>query len=269
MKSVTISGTGLAVSRLVFGTASLIKAGSARNRIAVLEEAVAQSFTHFDTAPYYGFGLGERDLAPVLRAHPAITFTTKVGIYSPGGENQPALAVLLRKVAGKAIKAIVRPEIDFALDRARTTMEASLRRTGRDCIDLYLMHEPEVGLVRLDEWRRWLEDCVTAGKIRHYGAALTAERLEDFLTLGDNPGQVLQVSDSIADHEADVLARAGRPMQLTFGYISAALRAANPPPVAQVIARALARNNQGAVLVSTTKLHRVAQLADMARAAGA
>ena len=90
MHTATLPGTDLTVSRFVFGTSSLFNVRGRANRMALLEEAIAQGFTHFDTAPYYGFGHAERDLAPVLRRHPDVGVTTKVGLCSPGGGAQPA-----------------------------------------------------------------------------------------------------------------------------------------------------------------------------------
>jgi len=82
MQKITLPGTGLALSKFIFGTASLFNAGGAARRRALLEAATEGGFSHFDTAPYYGFGMVERDLAPDLRAYPELTVTTKVGILA-------------------------------------------------------------------------------------------------------------------------------------------------------------------------------------------
>src|SRR5262249_43639115 len=97
----TLPGTELRLSRFAFGTASLHHLTSARSRRMLLEAAVAHGFTHFDTAPIYGFGSSERDLAPVLAAAPGLTVATKVGLYPPGGGEQTRAGVLARKVLGK------------------------------------------------------------------------------------------------------------------------------------------------------------------------
>ena len=157
MRQVVLFGTNISVSRFSFGTASLFNVGSAKRRAKLLEKAYDCGFSHFDTAPYYGFGAAERDLKPLLRAHPDITVATKVGIYSPGAEEQPSATVFLRKAAGKIIPAISRPIIDWNIARARDALSGSLRRLGRERVDLYLLHEPELELLDADEWLRWLE----------------------------------------------------------------------------------------------------------------
>lgn len=118
MRTVTLPDTDLTVSRFVFGTSGLFNVRGRRNRGSLLEEAIARGFTHFDTAPYYGFGHAERDLAPVLARHEHVTVATKVGLHSPGGEAQPTWQVFARKAAGRVVPAISKPSLDFALDRA-------------------------------------------------------------------------------------------------------------------------------------------------------
>ena len=136
MKSIKLPNTDLYVPRFIFSTASLFNAGNARERLSLLETAVDNGFSHFDTAPYYGFGMAERDLAPLLRRHPNLGVTTKVGLYSPGGEDQQSLSVLLRKGAGKLLPTLSRPVIDFTISRAQTALEGSLRRLRRESIEL-------------------------------------------------------------------------------------------------------------------------------------
>src|SRR5262249_52407934 len=100
-EKIRLPGTELQLSRFAFGTASLHHLSSSRSRRMLLEAAVAHGFTHFDTAPIYGFGLSERDLAPLLAAEPGLTVATKVGLYPPGGTRQTWTEVFVRKALGK------------------------------------------------------------------------------------------------------------------------------------------------------------------------
>ena len=266
MKRVVIPATDLAVSRFVFGTSSLFSVGSAAKRRRLLEAAVDHGFTHFDTAPYYGFGMAERDLKPILAAHPATTVTTKVGIYSPGGEAQLALGILLRKAGGRAFPRLSRPTIDWSVTRARTTLEGSLRRLGRAAIDLYMLHEPQRALLATEEWLRWLEREVSAGRVRRFGIAVEPQHLAPFLTPSTPLAAIVQTLDSLRGREADILPRHGRPLQITYGYISAALKEGGTPDVPALLAAALDRNPAGAVIVSTGRVERLAQFARIAGA---
>ena len=266
MQKIQLPGTPIVVSRFVFGTASLFNGGNAAARSKLLFSAVNAGFTHFDTAPYYGFGTAERDLAPVLKRHPELTVTTKVGIYSPGGELQSTAVVFMRKAAGRFIRSFSRPTVDFSVSRAQTALEGSLRRLNRDRIDIYTLHEPEHDLVRTDEWQRWLERMVTDGKICSFGLALTADKLEPFLVDNSRLSHLVQVQDSLGAQEANILLRFGRPLQITYGYVSSARKEGSTLAVAEVLRRALDRNAQGAIIVSTTRAARLSQYARLAEA---
>jgi D-threo-aldose 1-dehydrogenase len=264
MRQVILPGTKISLSRFSFGTGSLFNVGSSVNRANLLAAAFDHGFTHFDTAPYYGFGIAERDLKPLLKAHPNITVATKVGLYSPGGEAQSSTLVFLRKTAGKVLPALSRPEADFNVARARKALEGSLKRLGRERIDLYLLHEPKPQLLNTDEWVRWLES--EKSRVAYFGLAVSAARLRLFLAPGSPPWPVIQTTDSIEAREADLLEQHIRPMQITYGYVSAAIRAGKMD-VASVLTQALRRNRTGSVIVSTRKTERLRQYGEICEAA--
>jgi aryl-alcohol dehydrogenase-like predicted oxidoreductase len=267
MQKIVLPGTDLILPRFVFGTGGLFNAGSRARRRWLLDAAVDNGLTHFDTAPYYGFGLAESDLAPLLERNPQVTVTTKVGIYSPGGEDQPPSAVFLRKVGGRLFPALSRPTVDWNVARARRSLEDSLRRLGRDHIDLYMLHEPEISLLIADEWLYWLETEVTVGRVRGFGIAVNADRLKPFLAAASPLAAIIQTQDSLVGRQADVILECGRPLQITYGYVSHAMRNQGPVDVPAVLAQALQRNATGAIIVSTRRPKRVpvyASLADKA-----
>lgn len=264
MDKVRLSGTNLTCSKFIFGTASLFTVGTRRRRIDLLAAAVDSGFTHFDTAPYYGFGMAERDLSQVLAVNPHVTVTTKVGIYSPGGESQSSVSIFLRKAAGRGIAAISRPTVNFNLTAARIALECSLRRLNRERVDIYLLHEPELELLNSDEWQAWLESCMNAGKIGAFGVAGTAERIEPFLKRAPGLTQVIQALDSLDKKEADVVLRYERPFQITYGYVSAARIRGINISFREILAQSLHRNTDGAIIVSTRRHQRLSQYSELA-----
>jgi aryl-alcohol dehydrogenase-like predicted oxidoreductase len=264
MQQIVLPGTGLRVPRFLFGTASLFTVGTRSRRLRILETAIDHGLTHFDTAPYYGYGIAETDLAGVLARHPYATVTTKVGLYAPGGEDQHAAVVFLRKAARRVVPSLARPGSDWTLVRARCSLESSLRRLRRECIDLYLLHEPQWALLAAEEWRRWLEDEVKSGRVRHFGVAAAAQHLEPFLAAASPLAAVLQAPDSLSEREADAILAHGRLLQITYGYVSRAIRRGEPFEVRDVLSRALARNSTGAVIVSTARPERIALYASIA-----
>ncbi len=259
MKKILLPHTQLSISKFIFGTASLFNVGLRRQRIKLLKSAIDHGFTHFDTAPYYGFGLAESDLSEVLKDNPHVSVTTKVGIYSAGGEDQSAISVFLRKSIGKIIPTLSAPTISFELNKAQCQLEGSLRRLGREKIDIYMLHEPTFDLVKTDEWKRWLENLVSSGKVGWFGLALTADRLEPFLKNDSPLIQITQVLDSLERKKADVLLKYGKSMQISYGYVSEARREGNPSSVPTVLREALLRNPSGAIIVSTKRCQRLGQ----------
>ncbi|CAN5191363.1 hypothetical protein BH10PSE13_BH10PSE13_05210 [soil metagenome] len=264
MKKIAIAGTDIACSKFIFGTASLFNAGDERERAALLAAAADHGFTHCDTAPRYGFGMAERDLAPLLRAHPNLTVTTKVGLYPPGGTEQSARCIFLRKFAGKLLPPLSRPIKSFDLSRAEQALVGSLKRLGRDHIDIYMLHEPERGLVDVDAWVNWLQGRQAAGQIRHFGIALPDAHIAPFLSDESGIAPVIQTIDSLDEKQADCVIAAGRPLQFTYGYMSAARQRGDARPAREILGDAIRRNATGAILVSTTKAERVGQYAAIA-----
>jgi aryl-alcohol dehydrogenase-like predicted oxidoreductase len=230
----------------------------------LLDAAVDHGFTHFDTAPLYGFGMAERDLAPILARHPHVTVTTKVGLYSPGGERQPRASVMGRKALGRFVAPLARPTSDWGVARARRMLEASLRRLGRERIDLYLLHEPHFASLDEQAWLGWLEDEQARGRVGQFGIAVDTGALGPFLAADSPLLRFVQTVDSLEGREAEQAAAQGVPVQITYGYVSDALRRHGVVDVPSVLEGALRRRRGGAVIVSTRKVGRLRQFAEIA-----
>jgi hypothetical protein len=70
---------------------------------------------------------------------------------------------------------------------------------------------------------------------------------------------VVQTFDSLDGKEADVVLHSGKPLQITYGYVSAAFSRAKPMSVEDVLRGAVVRNSEGAIIVSTRRRERLAQ----------
>ena len=118
MVSQQLGGTGLSVSRLGFGCGSmggLLVRGEYPTMRQVVARAVELGITFFDTAPLYGNGQSEVNLGAVLRElRPNVVVGSKVRLTSDDMD-----------------------DIEGAIVRS---VEASLRRLGRDHIDLLQLH---------------------------------------------------------------------------------------------------------------------------------
>lgn len=252
MLATQLPGTELTVSRFSFGTASLHHLTGAATQIEHLLSAAEAGFTHFDTAPLYGFGAAESALGAAFGGRDDITIATKVGLYPPGGADQGRFSTLTRKAVGKVVRPLSRAMVDLSTDRASQSVEASLRRLRRDSLDLLLLHEPDMQHLDADEWQRWLEDI--RDKVSWIGVAGPASRVEPFLTARSPLAQVVQVRDGLVTHEADLVFYARRSLQLTYGYFSSDGGQLSGD---EILKGALRRNPTGSVLVTTRNRDRL------------
>jgi len=154
--------------------------------IAVLHHALDTGINFLDTADMYGVGANEKLLSHVLATRRAeVVLATKFGN--------------VRAPDGKVLR------IDGSPAYVREACEASLRRLGVDCIDLYYQHRVDKS-VPIEETVGAMADLVKAGKVRHLGlseaSAATIRRAHDV-----HPIAAVQTEYSLwsRDVEAEIL----------------------------------------------------------------
>jgi D-threo-aldose 1-dehydrogenase len=169
LEFVPLGRTKLRVTRLGFGMAPL---GGLYE--AVTDEAAAETLAHawdlgiryYDVAPLYGYGQAEQRLGRMLRTHDRSEFviSTKVGrLLYPLAEvlANPSLDrdwQRLGSVTGVGPDSTpaeelndwyyrgvpdVRPVYDYSYDGVMRSVEASLKRTGLDRLDILWIHDPD------------------------------------------------------------------------------------------------------------------------------
>ena len=265
MKQTVIAATNICVSRFAFGTASLHHLFSAAQRQDLLQAAASAGITHFDTSPYYGYGLAECDVGDFLTGQrAAFTVATKVGLYPWGAAAGHAASVWARKALGKVVPTISLPVVNWRVDRARLCLHQSLKRLKTDYVDFLFLHEPDENLINADEFMRWIEAEVARGAVRSWGLAGVSDKVAPWVRAGHPLAKVVQTQDSPDKRQADFMLTSGRSLQFTYGYLS------SPPPSGQAIApemilrKALERNTAGAVIVATRRAARISELARLA-----
>lgn len=264
MRQIQISGSDLHVSRFSFGTASLHHLSGTAEQARHLRAAHDAGFTHFDTAPLYGFGAAERALGEAFAGQNDVSIATKVGLYPPGGDAQSRLQMLARKVGGKLSPSLSQPVSDWTVARAQTSFEGSLERLKRERVDILFLHEPAAEHIDNDAWLTWLEAEIARGRIGQIGVAGPAPTVAPFIAAQSGLAAVVQTQDSLAGREADVLLAAQRPLQFTYGYQSAPDAAVTDR--AALLSEMLARNTTGSILVSTRKPERLRAFAEASEA---
>ncbi len=126
--------------------------------IRLLQEARESGINLFDTADVYGNGLGETILQEAFgRGVDDLVIGTKFGYDFEG--------VGVRSGQGEL------PQ-DWSLSFIRQACERSLKRLGRDWIDLYQLHNPRMETIRSGEVLEILKGLKKEGKIREYAVAL-------------------------------------------------------------------------------------------------
>jgi D-threo-aldose 1-dehydrogenase len=205
-----VGRTALTVTTLGLGTAPLAGIYTPPDEdsaVALVERAWELGVRYFDTAPLYGYGLGERILGRVLPARPRDKFvlSTKVGRLvghkadvSPGadidrgqGSNWPG--------AGDAVAVF-----DYSGDGVRRSIDESLGRLGLDRIDVVYIHDPD------DHWEAAIGGAYPAlhrlreeGVVRAIGAGMNqSAMLVRFAREGDFDMFMLAGRYTLLDQDA-------------------------------------------------------------------
>ncbi len=129
----------LGLSRLAFGGApigNLYAPVPDDEAEAAVVHAWRQGIRHFDTAPYYGYGLSETRLGAALQSldRASYTLSTKVGRLV---ESDPAR---IETSDGFAVEGR-RARFDYSRDGVLRALEGSLRRLRTDHVDILLLHD--------------------------------------------------------------------------------------------------------------------------------
>lgn len=126
--------------------------------LKMLKRAYDLGITFYDTADIYGKGRSEKLIAKAFNGmHNEVVLSTKFGydIYSD-----------VEQIGHNELPQKFTPEF------VRYALEQSLNRLGTNYIDLYSLHNPKMDAIQNDSVFRLLNDLISEGKIRHYGAAL-------------------------------------------------------------------------------------------------
>jgi D-threo-aldose 1-dehydrogenase len=224
---------GRATSALGFGCAALVGGRTRRESLRLLEAAFDAGVRHFDVARVYGTGDAEAILGEFARSRTdELTIATKFGVDPlPPTRSLDLAKRVVRSVArrwprflellrSQSERVVTRG--DFSPEKARSSLEVSLRRLGIERLDLYLLHgcTPE-------DWaqpalQRELAAILAEGRIGAFGPATGRDPTARIL---DQPGTAPAVVQAEADLLAPPLRAAGVALSVTFGCLQRALAA--------------------------------------------
>ena len=154
----TFGNTGWTVSEVGLGTWQIgADWGDVDDSTAekVLETAVENGVTFFDTADCYGEGLAETRLGRFVKTlSTEVVIATKIGRFPrPGWPD------------------------NFSLKQFRKHTEDSLKRLGMETLDLAQVHCPPTDLLKRGEVFDWLRTLKQEGKIKQFG--FSVESMEE------------------------------------------------------------------------------------------
>jgi len=157
MRTRTLGAGGPEVTVVGLGTNNFGGRCDLERTRAVIEAALDEGITLFDTADIYSQGTSESYIGEVLEGRrDRVLLATKFGKPMDGG---PALPRGSR-------------------DYVRWAVEGSLRRLRTETIDLYQLHEPDPE-TPIDETLGALDELVREGKVRFVGSSnFSAEQIE-------------------------------------------------------------------------------------------
>ncbi len=188
---------------LGLGCSRLGSVGGASNdeARALLQAALAEGIRVFDTANVYGQGDSERLVGEAIAGRDDCIVISKAGKYV-AWQRRAALPLksIIRSATRRstgtrqrvsAARATPLPTRWDALSLAKS-LDGSLRRLGRDHVDVFLLHSPSAEVIRAGEAIRVLDAARSAGKIGEVG--VSADDAEAAMAaLSDGRVRVLQV----------------------------------------------------------------------------
>lgn len=190
MRQRTFPGTDLSVSVVGLGCNNFGSRADARTTQLVVDAAIDQGITLFDTAESYGAGESERLLGRSLKGRrDQVVIATKFGWWNDP-ENTGAMG---------------------APAYVRRAVEASLQRLDTDYLDLYQYHRPD-RVTPIEETLGAMHELVVEGKVRFIGSSnmtgseiLAAHAATDRLRLTPMVSAQNEYSWLVRGAEADVI----------------------------------------------------------------
>jgi aryl-alcohol dehydrogenase-like predicted oxidoreductase len=263
MRMVTLTGTDLCTSRLGFGTSGIHQVFGSARRQRLLEAAFNAGIRHFDTSPFYGHGIAERELGRFAsQRRGELIVATKFGLHARAllarapwlMYAQLSANAMQRKITRRNLFA-VSPRLDYSAQQARSSLEQSLRALRTDHVDILFVHDPTAAcFAPSDELLLMLERLRREGKARYIGMAGGARDCVDLAVRFFSLASILQIE--AGEDEFRRLRQAGLPCHASYGHF----RDKNAP-IKDLLKRALEDNASGVVLCSSRSTTHVAQLA--------
>lgn len=193
-------------AKIGFGTTALLGLTDKDEQQRLLHAALDAGITHFDTAPYYGYGEAEKILGRFIKGRrDQVTITTKFGIQPPrlaGGGSVAGAVKRMVKNLGPVRKLLARQaskmvqRAAFSAADAEKSLENSLRSLQTDHVDIFLLHEarPEDTSEQL---LAFLEKKKQEGVVGRFGTGSDFGKVSAMASMRPAFADVLQFENSV------------------------------------------------------------------------
>jgi aryl-alcohol dehydrogenase-like predicted oxidoreductase len=187
LQSRALGSTGIRVSEFCFGTWEIGGAAwgpiRAEDAVVLVQKALDQGVNVFDCSDAYGNGRAEVILGVACKGRrDEVVLITKVG-YIAGIDG--AQSILPKQYQNHSPEYI------------RWACELSLRRLQTDYIDVYLLHDAPMSVLRSPEPFAMFRQLQQAGRIRSWGVSSSAEGAA--LAIREHGAEVVMVPFSLID----------------------------------------------------------------------
>jgi aryl-alcohol dehydrogenase-like predicted oxidoreductase len=262
-----LAGTRLTSSRLGFGLSGLHHLLRSRDRQNLLSAALHSGINYFDTSPYYGHGLAERELGVFARGHRGrIVIATKFGIQPNPWSSRFPIIMYSRLAANAALRRLtkrrdhfIRVSRDYSSGNAVASLDRSLKALRADHVDILYLHDPTLDrLTEPDRLFDTLHRLQRSGKVRYFGLAGDVRECLAILRQPRAADCLLQVNAAPGEQELGLLHAASIPFHSSFGHFRGKHRA-----LSDSLAAAVGANADGVILFSTRRASHIGSMVEL------
>ena len=174
-----LGSTGVRVGEIGMGCNRLGEGGESNKYwVDLVHRAIDLGANLFDTAEAYSWGQSENILGQAVGNRDDVMIASKMSRIRSTNERE------------------------FSAARMQETVEGSLRRLKRDCIDIYQLHSPKRQDLEQFDWAEGLSRLKTQGKIRFSGIAVNTPADAAWL-MQHYPVDILQITYNVFVTQAE------------------------------------------------------------------
>ena len=243
----------LKLSKIIYGTARLHHIFSKKKRQCILRKVIDLGITHFDTSPYYGYGLAEKEIGHFIKKNPEIkiSIATKFGIEQKINIGSNVYQVYLIKLLEKIIPYLKKPNYNYSVDAAKKSLNQSLQNLNLSKIDIFFIHEPKIEIQDYRILVQWLEEQVLDGKIGSWGFAGNKDSFMKWINLTNIVPPILQIKSEKG--RPAKLSKFEKVYNISYGYISD-LKIKSKKEIKKLLIDVLRNRKDHSIIISTNKL---------------